>query len=85
MEAKLEKLAEQLTAIRKENAVQLSDAIMEQLRVLHMEKAKFIVNFEQQEQFDANGKDYVAFYISTNVGEPQNHYQKLHRVENYRV
>lgn len=77
MEAKLEKLAEQLTAIRKENAVQLSDAIMEQLRVLHMEKAKFIVNFEQQEQFDANGKDYVAFYISTNVGEPPKSLPKI--------
>lgn len=70
MEQQLHTLADELSAIRKENAVKLSEAIMEQLRVLHMEKAKFIVNFEQLEQFDANGHDYVAFYISTNVGEP---------------
>lgn len=70
MEETLANLAGHLTSIRKENAVLLSEAIMEQLRVLHMEKAKFIVNFDEQPGFDANGKDYVAFYISTNVGEP---------------
>ena len=77
MEANLEQLATQLTAIRKENAVLLSESIMEQLRVLHMEKAKFIVNFEPIQQFDANGKDYVAFYISTNVGEPPKSLPKI--------
>ncbi|MGE7023834.1 DNA repair protein RecN [Solibacillus cecembensis] len=70
MEQELAQLASQLTLIRKENALVLSDAIMEQLRMLHMEKAKFVVNFEAQEQFDANGRDSIAFYISTNVGEP---------------
>lgn len=70
MEMTLEKLAAELTAIRKDNASRLSEAIMEQLRLLHMEKAKFIVNFTELTQFDANGKDGVAFYISTNVGEP---------------
>lgn len=77
MEANLEQLARQLTAIRKENAVLLSVSIMEQLRVLHMEKAKFIVNFEPMQHFDANGKDYVAFYISTNVGEPPKSLPKI--------
>lgn len=77
MEVNLEQLATQLTAIRKENAVLLSESIMEQLRVLHMEKAKFIVNFEPTQQFDANGKDYVAFYISTNVGEPPKSLPKI--------
>ena len=42
-----------------------------------MEKAKFIVNFETLKQFDANGKDYVAFYISTNVGEPPKSLPKI--------
>lgn len=70
MEVKLDKLAAKLTAIRKENAVKLSDAIMNELRFLHMEKAQFIVNFTPLNHFDANGKDAVAFYISTNVGEP---------------
>ena len=77
MEANLEQLATQLTAIRKQNAVLLSESIMEQLRVLHMEKAKFIVNFEPTQQFDANGKDYIAFYISTNVGEPPKSLPKI--------
>ena len=70
MEVDLNKLAVELTKIRKQNALKLSEAIMNELRMLHMEKAQFIVNFEEQSQFDANGKDYVAFYISTNVGEP---------------
>lgn len=70
MESDLHQIAEQLTVIRKDNAVSLSEAIMNELRMLHMEKAQFIVKFEPLTQFDANGKDFVAFYISTNVGEP---------------
>ncbi|MGE7981313.1 DNA repair protein RecN [Solibacillus sp. NPDC093137] len=70
MEADLNEIAEELTTIRKENAIKLSDAIMNELRMLHMEKAQFIVKFELLNQLDANGKDFVAFYISTNVGEP---------------
>lgn len=77
IEVELVMLADELTAIRKENAVKLSNAIMEQLKVLHMEKAKFLVNFEQMEGFDSNGKDYVAFYISTNVGEPPKSLPKI--------
>lgn len=77
MEVELQQLAEQLTAIRKKHAVLLSEAIMEQLRVLHMEKAKFIVKFESLDTFDAYGKDYVAFYISTNVGEPPKSLPKI--------
>ena len=70
MEADLDKLANELTIIRKENALKLSNAIMNELRFLHMEKAQFIVHFEALNHFDANGKDNIAFYISTNVGEP---------------
>ncbi|MGM9950652.1 MAG: DNA repair protein RecN [Lysinibacillus sp.] len=77
MEEQLNVFAEKLTSIRQENARRLSDAIMNELRVLHMEKAKFIVKFEQLEQFDANGKDDVAFYISTNVGEPPKSLPKI--------
>ena len=70
MEANLDNLAGELTAIRKENALKLSEAIMNELRFLHMEKAQFIVHFEALNHFDVNGKDNIAFYISTNVGEP---------------
>ena len=77
MEEQLNIYAEELTVIRKANAIRLSEAIMNELRVLHMEKAKFIVNFEPLEQFDGNGKDNVAFYISTNVGEPPKSLPKI--------
>ena len=77
LEAELAVLAEQLTAIRQTNAHKLADAIMDQLRVLHMEKAQFIVNFEPLTQFEFNGKDDVVFYISTNVGEPPKSLPKI--------
>ncbi len=77
MEEDLNKLAQELTKIRKQSSVKLSEAIMEQLRDLHMEKAKFIVNFESLHSFDLNGKDYVSFYISTNVGEPPKSLPKI--------
>ncbi len=77
MEGQLTVLADELSSIRKENAQKLSDAIMNELRVLHMEKAQFIVKFETLEQFDASGKDNVAFYISTNVGEPPKSLPKI--------
>lgn len=77
LEAELTTLADQLTAIRKEQALVLSDAIMAQLKVLHMEKATFIVNFKQANQFEENGLDEVEFYISTNVGEPPKSLPKI--------
>ena len=77
MEAVLTDLAEQLSAVRKEAAIGLSEAIMAELRELHMEKAKFIVNFDSLPSFDANGKDHVVFYISTNVGEPPKSLPKI--------
>lgn len=77
MEEELEQLAQQLTSKRKQCASKLSEAIMGQLRDLHMEKAKFIVNFDSLHSFDANGKDYVSFYISTNVGEPPKSLPKI--------
>ena len=77
LEETLEQLANELTNVRKECAQQLSEAIMEQLHDLHMEKAKFIVNFETHKQFDINGKDIVTFYISTNVGEPPKSLPKI--------
>ncbi|MFJ8237022.1 DNA repair protein RecN [Ureibacillus sp. NPDC094379] len=77
LENKLEELSNKLTLIRKQSAVNLSEAIMTQLRDLHMEKAKFIVNIEPLKSFDVNGKDYVAFYISTNVGEPPKSLPKI--------
>jgi len=77
MEKKLDLYANELSKLRKSSALNLSNAIMEQLRDLHMEKAKFIVNFDNLKQFDLNGKDSVTFYISTNVGEPPKSLPKI--------
>lgn len=64
--------AEELSLVRQETAKKLERAIEEQLADLHMEKAHFKVKISQKEEdrFDAYGFDDVAFYISTNVGEP---------------
>lgn len=69
---KLQETARGLTLMRKKIGKKLSDAIMQQLRELYMEKAEFSVHFESlpEEQFDTNGIDKVVFYIATNVGEP---------------
>ncbi|MBZ5201368.1 DNA repair protein RecN [Planomicrobium chinense] len=64
--------AEELTILRKKASKQLGNAIMEQLQALHMGKASFEVNFSSlpSGRFDRNGRDVIAFYISTNLGEP---------------
>ncbi|HEY9569572.1 MAG TPA: DNA repair protein RecN [Metalysinibacillus sp.] len=73
----LRKEALVLTELRKEAAQGLSEAIMHELRGLHMEKAKFVVHFKENVQFDDNGLDDVVFYISTNVGEPPKSLPKI--------
>ncbi|WP_432355378.1 DNA repair protein RecN [Sporosarcina sp. A2] len=72
LRADLEIEAGELSAIRKESSSMLQAAIMDQLVQLHMGKAEFQVKIERKEarSFDYNGFDDVAFYISTNVGEP---------------
>lgn len=72
LRADLEIEAGELSAIRKNSASLLESAIMEQLLQLHMGQAAFEVRIEQKKngEFDHNGHDDVAFYISTNVGEP---------------
>ncbi|MGG0642919.1 DNA repair protein RecN [Sporosarcina gallistercoris] len=72
LRADLEIEAGELSAIRKKSSSMLEKAIMEQLVQLHMGKAEFQVKIERKEagSYDYNGFDDVAFYISTNVGEP---------------
>lgn len=68
----LEIEADELSIIRREAATRLEVAIMEQLEQLHMGKSDFKVMIERKKgmQFDRNGNDEIAFYISTNIGEP---------------
>ena len=72
IEIDLELEANDLTDKRKIAATQLSEAIMEQLQELYMEKATFSVMFHESANpsYNENGLDELSFYISTNVGEP---------------
>ncbi|MBB4825678.1 DNA repair protein RecN (Recombination protein N) [Sporosarcina luteola] len=74
----LEVEAMELSLIRRDAALQLECAILQQLKELHMEKATFEVRVSQQPgTFDAKGFDDVAFFISTNVGEPMKSLVKI--------
>lgn len=68
----LEVEAEELSIIRQDSAGLLEQAVMEQLKQLHMEKAVFQVEINRRPvgHFDRHGIDDVQFLISTNVGEP---------------
>ncbi|TQR19586.1 DNA repair protein RecN [Psychrobacillus vulpis] len=72
IEKDLELEANDLTDKRKIASKQLSEAIMEQLQELYMEKATFSVMFHEHQNtsYNENGMDDLSFYISTNVGEP---------------
>ncbi len=68
----LEVEANELSVIRQEAAVRLEEAIMQQLKDLHMEKSTFKVSINRKayNNYDINGFDEVFFLISTNFGEP---------------
>ncbi|MCM3710935.1 DNA repair protein RecN [Sporosarcina luteola] len=72
LEKDLEVEANELSIIRQEAALRLQDAIMMQLKELHMEKSTFNVSITRKASgsFDSNGFDEVIFLISTNLGEP---------------
>jgi DNA repair protein RecN (Recombination protein N) len=63
--------AKQLTEIRLKWADKLTKLIHKELKELYMAKTVFEIRFESNTlQFTKNGVDHVAFYISTNPGEP---------------
>lgn len=67
--------ATQITKVRKEKGIDLSENIVSQLANLGMERAKFAVEIKQRYDehgkmiFLSNGADYVELVISTNPGE----------------
>lgn len=75
MKKELNDAAENLSTIRKENAVKLENAIMEQLQYLDMQKVIFKVFIKTNTDssgeisFTPDGLDNVEFLISTNPGE----------------
>ena len=68
-QALLADYAEDLSALRKKEALKLEQEIVEALHDLNFMQAEFQVSFEEAEQIGANGKDKVVFMISTNPGE----------------
>lgn len=74
--------AMELSVIRRECAEKLAQEIEQQLRELHMERARFAITVRQtpdedgveidgiRRHVDANGMDQVEFLISPNPGEP---------------
>ena len=68
-EARLIKLAKQLSEKRKSAAKQFEDQVCAELTFLDMPSVRFIVHAETGE-LDETGIDRMEFYISTNPGEP---------------
>lgn len=72
----------ELSVIRQECAGKLAQEIEQQLKELHMERARFAIDVRQtpdedgveidgiKRQVDANGMDQIEFLISPNPGEP---------------
>ena len=68
-ESLLKKCAEEVSALRKEEAQKFEQEIMEALHDLNFMQAEFKVSFEEAETVGANGKDKIVFMISTNPGD----------------
>ena len=68
-ELKLKSLSEQLSAIRKRKAKELTVKIKDSLIALNFLDVKFEMTFEQMDHYSANGFDNAEFIISTNPGE----------------
>lgn len=69
MEARLKEFSEQLSAIRKRKAKELTDRMKEALISLNFLDVKFEMTFEKTDHYSANGFDDAEFIISTNPGE----------------
>ena len=77
LENKMNILAEELYKIRKQYSIILSKNINKELEDLEMKNAKINIHVEKQEEFLKTGKDKVAFYITTNIGEEEKELSKI--------
>lgn len=64
-----QQLAEKMSQIRHQIAINLQEQVHHQLTALYMDKAVFTVHFNRTTDLHANGIDQVEFYIQTNPGE----------------
>lgn len=76
LEQKIVEKGKQLSEERRKVSTKLEEAIHEQLKALHMDKADFVVQFQTDieelavDAANAEGLDRIEFFISTNPGEP---------------
>ena len=78
IEQEMNKIAEKISQIRKENARELNTRINKELVDLEMKNAKINVKVEYKiDEFFEDGKDQVGIFIKTNVGENESELTKI--------
>ena len=77
IEKNMDILAEKIHEIREKEAQELSNKINQELKELEMKNAKINVRVKKQEEYNKEGKDNVAFYIQTNLGEDEKELSKI--------
>ena len=77
IEKSMDLLAEQIHTIRETEAEELSNKINKELKELEMKNAKIHVKVKKLEEYNKEGKDDVAFYIQTNLGEDEKELSKI--------
>ena len=78
IEKEMTQIAEKISKIRKEKAMNLSEKINKELIDLEMKNAKINVKVEYKvEEFFEDGKDQVEIFIKTNVGENESELVKV--------
>ena len=78
VKSKLDEIASKIHEKRKENAIELSSKINKNLQELEMKNAKVNIHTDYiEEEYYENGKDKIAFFISTNVGEDEKELSKI--------
>jgi DNA repair protein RecN (Recombination protein N) len=75
-EAELNYLAVELSALRRERAIEFAALVQDQLRELAMDRALFEVSFRDKPA-DETGQDESEFFFSANSGEPPRPLSKI--------
>jgi DNA repair protein RecN (Recombination protein N) len=72
LESEMRILAHEIHEIRESIAKELQDKVKDELNYIGLEKSKFYIEVNLEDEFYENGCDKVQFCISTNPGEPLN-------------
>lgn len=75
--AKMKKVGEKISSIRKSYSKELEDNILSELSYVGLDKSRMNILIEPQDDFNEKGFDDVTFMISTNPGEPLKSLEKV--------